>query len=155
MHRFNCFSEILDAESNSWWIVWCSRNGIHFITTPASCCSGVLVAVLSGWEPWSHGWISTRLWSRLGAFGAAILVNHKTEKEVDALVQFSYWVYFPMNLPSGQLFALLLQVCVEENTSCRAPQVCSPGSQQNFMWLLFICCQFSSSSANWQRKWKL
>lgn len=66
-----------------------------------------------------------------GAFGAAILVNHKTEKKkYDALV---YWVCFPLNLPSRQLFALLLQVCVEENTSCKAdramPQVCSPRGQ--------------------------
>ena len=33
----------------------------------ACCCSGDLAAVLSGWEPWSHGWISTRSWSRLVA----------------------------------------------------------------------------------------
>jgi len=69
-------------------------------------------------------------------FGAAILVNHRTEKKkYDALVQFSYWVCFLMNLRSRQLFALLLQVCVEENTSCKADramsQVCSPRGQQN------------------------
>jgi len=30
-----------------------------------------------------------------GAFGAAILVNHRTEKKkYDALVQFSYWSLF-------------------------------------------------------------
>ena len=86
-----------------------------------------------------------------GAFGAAILVNHKTEKKkYDALVQFSYWVCFPVNLPSWQLFALLLQVCVEENTSCKVdramPLVCSPGSQQNFhvafIYLLSVCIVF-------------
>ena len=49
-----------------------------------------------------------------------------------------------MNLPSRQLFALLLQVCVEENTSCKAdramPQVCSPRGQHNFSCVFFFIC---------------
>lgn len=99
------------------------------------CCCEIAEVLVRDWEPWIHGWINTRLWSRLAVAPLVLPSSWTTRPRRKSMIcvsiLFSCKLCFPFKGGSWHLTSL--QVCAEENSAREAnralSQVCSSRGQ--------------------------